>query len=203
MGNLKRFTIGAWLAIWFILWPGIAFGFGCLIWGLEVQTWHLIAYFMQAGAFSIILARVNSLYKFNHVDNWGFIRSIWEWIKSFSTKKSEPREGGIISQSPIGTMGQGYSPLPKNSTKDEIIRWLNKEIKLLYSIIGQKSATLNHKITTLETNLNNSINSIWKHLKSERKVSRNVYLLNLERELVAVLWLIIAVGIFAFTNLVA
>ncbi|MBE9048506.1 hypothetical protein IQ255_29690 [Pleurocapsales cyanobacterium LEGE 10410] len=199
MGRIKE---ARWFW-YFILWPGLFYLIGYCFWGHITLTLHLMAYAIQFGAFSIIIFRLNSLYKHYHPHDWDYKKAIWECIKSIFRKRNpvviKPEN---INQGQYLTQSDIINHL-SDETLEEVKEWLNINIPALHNKIDSKTVDLDNRIHEFRDELIKKINKLRNQHDEEKKDTRELQLPNLERELVAVLWLMFAAFTFAYTNLIA
>jgi hypothetical protein len=185
----------------FIGWPAVVFGIAYLIFGYKVQAWHTIAYAMQLGAFTIFIIRLNKLYEHYDPNGKGYIGAIIRWLKRFLKPKTITMGVGALNDSQGVVSAIATTKLPEGASNKEIIEWVERQFEMIHGEIKETKKSLNKKINHLETTLTDRINNIEGRLQVKQDSERKLQLPNLGNELVAVLWLISAVAIFAITGL--
>jgi len=189
-----------WLFLLFIGWPAVVFGIAYLIFGYKVQTWHMTAYAMQLGAFTIFIIRLNSLYRNYDSEGLGYIGAIKRWLKRFGKRPN--KSGGSISMinDPQTLSAHGIVEPPKNASIEESIEWLKQQFRQFRIQVIDMKAAIDNEINLLKSEMKKESKRIEAQLEAKKIAERRLQLPNLGRELVAVLWLMSAVLIFAITG---
>lgn len=169
----------------------------------DINTVPVTVFLLQISAFGVFISRLNKWYGHYNPDPdiKGFGGAINKWFWSLKRKHAS---GGASSSINVYSESKGWPSTSINADQplDQIIKEIEKRFNNIWDHMSAMESNFNQELKDQKEELLKGINELRDKQSQIAKKTSDLHMQNLGRELVAVLWLIVAALINSFPSII-